>query len=48
MKNLSEIESNTFLPTGTIIRMYGVQRADVIKSESDFADKDKRNSDFYD
>lgn len=28
--------------------MYGVQRADVIKSESDFADKDKRNSDFYD
>ena len=48
MQRLNDVDNQMHFYTGTIIRVYNVKRFDVIKSEDDFSDNQKKSKDYYD
>lgn len=48
MQRLNEMADQVHLYAGTIIRVYNVQRFDVIKTKTDHSDDVKKNIDYYD
>lgn len=45
---LIDIEDDFRIPAGSIIRLYGVKRFDVMKIDTDLSDPQKQKQDFYD
>jgi hypothetical protein len=48
MVKLENINTETELLSGTIIRIYNTERFDVIKKQEDYFDSAKKERDFYD
>lgn len=48
MVKLVSLDDESELHTGAVIRMYNVNRFDIIKKKEDRSDRDKQQKDYYD